>query len=93
MRAQGREVCVAKVEQRVVLGVELRVRVLLTLQADDAQPLDPAEEKVSALCTGKNVAHGKGVGTDMSARSKLSLNTLVTLRSISRLSVASVRIF
>lgn len=34
-----------------------------------------------------------GRGTDMSARSKLSLNTPVTLRSMSRLSVASVSIF
>lgn len=35
----------------------------------------------------------RGRETDASALSKLSLNTLVTARSMSKLSVASVRIF
>ena len=97
VRAVERErregVGVAEVEERVMFGLAaVSVGVLPALQADHAQAFDPAVEErigLSGHCEGNT----RGGNTDISARSRLSLNTPVTPRSISKLSVASVRIF
>ena len=72
---------------RGALLYERYVRTVLSLYTHDAQTVDPAgwrETSVAQLYRTTKRTH-------VSALSKLSLNTPVTLRIISRLSVASVR--
>ncbi len=81
---------VTEVQDRVIVGIAFRVAVLSALQPDDTKTFNPAVRK-RAISTARS--RRKQQYTDMSARSKLSLKMPVTLRNMSRLSVAKVRIF